>query len=127
MPSAPNADEIATSLPKVSNAHDSTCCGFQLSAVNCTSAILSFTLPAPYLFPGAAPARGMSSKAPADANCHLPSTRPASQIPPPERRDQPTAQLRPRPAALERQVAAHDADRAQSCDGFADAWWWRAK
>src|SRR5258708_36482233 len=108
MPSAPNADEIATSLPKVSNAHDSTCCGLQLSAVNCTSAILSFTLPAPYLyrFPGAMPARGMFRRVLEDANRRLPSPHPESKIPPPERQDQPSAQLLLRPATVERPVAA---------------------
>src|SRR6202140_5743547 len=43
MPSAPKADEIAARLPNVSRAHASTCCGLQLSAVECNSAILFFT------------------------------------------------------------------------------------
>ena len=39
MPSAPNAEEMATLLPKVSKAHLRTCCGVQDSASACTSAI----------------------------------------------------------------------------------------
>src|SRR5258706_12169847 len=103
MPSAPNADEIATSLPKVSNAHDSTCCGVQLSAVNCSSAILSFTLPAPYLyrFPGPMPARGMFRRVLEAANRRLPSPHPESKIPPPERRGEPTPHPPSPPAAVD--------------------------
>ena len=57
MPSAPNADEMATPFPKVSNAQAKVCCALQLSAISCTSAILSFMQSTPYLLPGAGPAR----------------------------------------------------------------------
>ena len=36
IPSAPNADETATFLPKVWNAQLRTCCGDQVSATACT-------------------------------------------------------------------------------------------
>src|SRR5271169_637186 len=111
MPSAPNAEEIATSLPNVSNAQASTCCGLQLSAVNCSSAILFFMPSAPHLAE-AAPARETFRKVRRKAKSPLPSKGVASQTPL-LRPDRPDPRPHRQSAAWARQVAAHDADQAK--------------
>src|SRR5579863_2908613 len=117
MPSAPNAEEIATRFPNVSNAHARVWPGSQFAAANCKFAILSFTEWTP---------RQRSSLRPAGR--HLPPEiqrrhTGLSRIASTESRDRQDVRPRLPPAVREQAAGQRAGDPRLLSDELAGAWW----
>src|SRR5271154_1984291 len=121
MPSAPNADEIATRLPKVSNAHSRVWPGPQVSAGDCTSLIFSLTK---FSLTKWTPRRRQDFWSRRkyllrEIHCWMPD--PPWRISPAEQRDRQDARPRPLSAASATPAAELAADAKWLCDEPAGA------
>src|ERR1700723_188083 len=117
MPSAPNADEIATRLPKVSNAHARVWSGPQGVALDCNSAICSFTKWTPHRRSDFwLEKKHVLRRTP----CSMPG--PRSRRSPTTRPDRQDARPHPQEATSVQPTEERAADPLWLCDELADTW-----